>query len=52
MLEITLLLIAAAAVFLVMFRPMRKRSVSRAEEAARKAVEARLAPRDESDRGE
>ena len=48
MLELTLILIAAAGILLLLLRPLRKRSVSRAERAAREAVEARLNTPEES----
>ena len=42
MLELTLLLLAVAAVLFFVLRPRRKVSVDRAAEAARKAVEGRV----------
>lgn len=48
MLELTLILIAVAGILLLVLRPHRKRSVSRAEDAARRAVESRLEATDKT----
>ena len=50
MLELTLLLVLAAGVLFFVLRGPRKRGVAKAEEAARKAVEARLERQDATDR--
>lgn len=49
MLELTLLLLAGAGVLFFLLRPRRKASVDKAAEAARRAVEARVADRDTDD---
>ena len=50
MLGLTLVLLAGAAVLLFLLRPRRQASVDKAAEAARRAVEARMAKRDTDDK--
>ncbi len=49
MLELTLVLLAGAAVLFFLLRPRRQANVDKAAEAARRAVEARVAERDTDD---
>ncbi|MCR9129994.1 MAG: hypothetical protein NXI12_10760 [Alphaproteobacteria bacterium] len=50
MLELTLLLLAGAGMLFFLLRPRRQASVDKAAEAARRAVEARVAKRDTDDK--